>query len=147
MALVKCPRCELNYILDGDSLCTVCRRDVRGEVTEVDDLPELCSECGELPAVAGGDLCLLCLKDMNRRSGPSVATEDTIDVVEDTTLEIESVSTMDEIEIDIADDIEEEGFERLLEVRLETCLEADSRRKITLTTVDAQLGADLKKLR
>lgn len=43
--------------------------------------------------------------------------------------------------------IEEEGFERLLEVRLETCLEADSRRKITLTTVDAQLGADLKKLR
>ena len=53
MALVKCPRCELNYILDGGELCTVCRKEVRGE-SEPSELPELCSECGENPAVPGG---------------------------------------------------------------------------------------------
>ncbi|MEG2135177.1 MAG: hypothetical protein RR150_03750, partial [Clostridia bacterium] len=60
MGLVKCPRCELNYILDGGSLCTVCRKEVRGE-SEQDDITELCSECGENPAVPGGELCASCL--------------------------------------------------------------------------------------
>jgi len=40
MALTKCPRCELNYILDGGSLCTVCRREVRGEQTD-DEVVEM----------------------------------------------------------------------------------------------------------
>lgn len=111
MALVKCPRCELNYILDGDSLCTVCKREVRGEVSEPDDMPELCSECGENPTVPGSELCISCLKEMSRRVASSTSTDDPIDAVEDTTLEIDSVSAMDEIEIDIADDLEEEGFE------------------------------------
>ena len=67
MALVKCPRCDLNYILDGGTLCTVCRKEVKGEHDAV-DTPEMCSECGEHPAVAGSDLCMFCLKEMNRRS-------------------------------------------------------------------------------
>lgn len=111
MTLEKCPRCELNYILDGDSLCTVCKREVRGEVNEPDDLPELCSECGELPAVPGSELCMSCLKEMNRRVASTTTTDDPIDVVEDPALEIDSVSAMDEIELDISDDMEEEGFE------------------------------------
>ena len=71
MALVKCPRCELNYILDGGSLCTVCRREVKGE-HEIIDTPEMCSMCGENPAVAGSDLCMFCLKEMNRRTPSSM---------------------------------------------------------------------------
>ena len=31
MTLVKCPRCELNYMNEGDKICSVCRREVRGE--------------------------------------------------------------------------------------------------------------------
>ena len=31
MGLVKCPRCELNYMNDTDTMCSVCRREVRGE--------------------------------------------------------------------------------------------------------------------
>ena len=99
MALVKCPRCELNYILDGGSLCTVCRREVKGE-HEIIDTPELCSMCGENPAVAGSDLCMACLKEMNRRS--SSPMDDTM--VPDASIGIDSVSTMDEIELDIVDD-------------------------------------------
>ncbi len=103
MALVKCPRCELNYILDGGDLCTVCRKEVHGG-SEQDDIAELCSECGENPVVPGGELCLSCLKEMARRLSPS-ATEDDL-VPDEAALEIDSVSTMDEIVIDIDDDDE-----------------------------------------
>ena len=100
MALVKCPRCDLNYILDGGTLCTVCRKEVKGEHDAVDTL-EMCSECGEHPAVAGSDLCMFCLKEMNRRS--STGSDDSIGP-ESANIEIDSVSTMDEIELDIVDD-------------------------------------------
>ncbi len=99
MALVKCPRCELNYILDGGTLCTVCRREVKGE-HEIIDTPEMCSECGEYPAVPGSDLCMSCLKEMNRRMSPSMDDA----MVPETSIGIDSVSTMDEIELDIVDD-------------------------------------------
>lgn len=111
MALAKCPRCELNYILDGDKLCTVCKREVSGELTEVDDLPDLCSECGEMPAMPGSELCLGCLKEMARRV-VETDVEGAIDTiaVEDPVLEINSVSAMDEIQIDIGGDIDGEDF-------------------------------------
>ncbi len=101
MAYEKCPRCELNYILDGGKLCTVCKKEVCGE-TEHDDLPEMCSECGEHPAVSGGELCVACLKELTRRSAVDVNDDDVL--VEDPTLEIDSMADMDEIEIDIVDD-------------------------------------------
>ncbi len=103
MALEKCPRCELNYILDGGELCTVCRREVKGEYESM-DMTELCSACGEHPAVSGNDLCIFCLKEMNRHNSASNGGEDTIMTPEDATIEIDSVSTMDEIEIDPVDD-------------------------------------------
>ncbi len=102
MALVKCPRCELNYILDGGALCTVCRREVKGE-PETIEMPEMCSECGENPAVPGGELCIFCLKEMNRRAS-SVNNDDTLMAPEGATIGIDSVSTMDEIELDVVDD-------------------------------------------
>lgn len=102
MALKKCPRCELNYILDGGELCTVCRREVRGE-PETLEIPEMCSECGERPAIPGGELCIFCLKDMNRRSNAS-AGDDTLLSPEDAAIGIDSVSTMDEIELDVGSD-------------------------------------------
>ena len=105
MALVKCPRCELNYILDGGTLCTVCRREVKGE-HEIIDTPEMCSECGEYPAVPGSDLCMSCLKEMNRRMSSSMDDA----MVPETSIGIDSVSTMDEIELDIGDDLDGEDF-------------------------------------
>ena len=110
MGLTKCPRCELNYILDGGSLCTVCRKEVRGE-SEQDEIAELCSECGENPVIPGSELCASCMKEMTRHIADD--TEDDVLVVpEDATLEIDSVSTMDEIAIDIGDDIDGEVFDQ-----------------------------------
>ena len=67
MGLVKCPRCELNYMNDTDTMCSVCRREVRGE-SEQFEMIELCSECGENPVVPGQELCAYCLKEQARRN-------------------------------------------------------------------------------
>jgi len=103
MTLVKCPRCELNYITDDEKLCTVCRREVRGDV-ERDDLPELCSECNEQPAVPGGELCVLCMKELGRRAVAVVGAEP-LGGVDEPQLGIDPVSTMDEIDIELVDPI------------------------------------------
>ena len=94
MALIKCPRCELNYINEEEKICSVCRREVRGE-TEQYDMIELCSECGEHPVVS-------------RRTAES--TDDTLEH-ENTSIGIDSVSTMDEIELDIDRDLDDDVFD------------------------------------
>ena len=107
MALVKCPRCELNYMNDTDKMCSVCRREVRGE-SEQFEMIEMCSECGENPVVPGHELCAYCLKEFARRS--AVSTDDTIEP-EATSIEIDSVSGMDEIELDLHGDLDDEVFD------------------------------------
>ncbi len=104
MSLIKCPRCELNYMNDTDKMCSVCRREVRGESESFDMMIEMCSECGENPVVPGQELCAYCLKELARRTD-----ESTDDAVEPTAanIEIDSVSSMDEIELDIPEDVED----------------------------------------
>ena len=104
MSLVKCPRCELNYMNDTDKMCSVCRREVRGE-SEQFEMIEMCSECGENPVVPGQELCAYCLKELAHRT--AVSTDDTIEP-EATSIEIDSVSGMDEIELDLPDDLDGE---------------------------------------
>ncbi len=90
MALYKCPKCELNYIRDGESYCEVCKREMkraraRGIQAEDDDEEEIvmCSECGEKPAVRGGELCSACLKEKKRQvvleSASTVSDDDDYD--------------------------------------------------------------------
>ena len=107
MALVKCPRCELNYMNDTDKMCSVCRREVRGE-TEQFDMIELCSECGENPVVPGQELCAYCLKEQARHD--SMESDETIEDAP-ASIEIDSVSTMDEIELDIGGGLDDEDFD------------------------------------
>ena len=103
MSLIKCPRCELNYMLDTEKMCSVCRREVRGE-SEQYEMIELCSECGENPVVPGQELCAYCLKERAQRNTDS-QNEDG-DISGTTNIGIDSVSTMDEIELDIDDDMD-----------------------------------------
>ena len=107
MALVKCPRCELNYMNETEKMCSVCRREVRGE-TEQFEMIELCSECGENPVVPGQELCAFCLKEQARRS-ETMDNDESIER-EPANIEIDSVSTMDEIELDIGGDLDDEDF-------------------------------------
>ena len=75
MALHKCPKCELNYIRDGEEICDVCKRELKraqARLRHADDEPEddeviLCTECGEAPAIRGSDLCAACLKEQKRQ--------------------------------------------------------------------------------
>ena len=107
MSLVKCPRCELNYMNDTDKMCSVCRREVRGE-SEQFEMIEMCSECGENPAVPGQELCAYGLKELARRS--AVSTDDAIET-ETASIEIESVADMDEIELDLHSGLDGEVFD------------------------------------
>jgi hypothetical protein len=77
---------------------------VRGE-SEHDDIAELCSECGENPAISGGELCMACLRERNPRASENDEEEDELEQ-EDLDLEDDSVATMDEIAIDIDDPME-----------------------------------------
>lgn len=98
MALQKCPRCELNYILDGDKYCTVCRREMKGEQER--DNYEMCSVCNENPALPGKDMCIFCLKEMGRADA-QVSDEIAGGTAD---LDLEGVSNMEEIAMDIEDD-------------------------------------------
>ncbi|MDD3335773.1 MAG: hypothetical protein PHI98_09720 [Eubacteriales bacterium] len=93
MKLIKCPRCELNYIQESEKYCKVCLRDMKGEQPSED--MELCSVCNAAPALPGRDVCLSCLKEMSSNNTDD-NQEDTA-VVDESTIGLNSVSSMDEI--------------------------------------------------
>ena len=99
----KCPRCEINYLMDGEKICSVCRKSVHME-DEPDEIVEMCSECGEHPAIPGSELCAFCRKELARRTPVVSMPEDEIEP----SLQMDSVATMDEIELDLGDDLGDE---------------------------------------
>lgn len=102
MKLVKCPRCDLNYIREDEKYCKVCLREMKGEPTN-DDM-ELCSVCNAAPALPGKDVCLSCLKEMQSGGGRE-EVEDAPVSVDESTIGLNFVSTMDEIIPEIEEDI------------------------------------------
>ena len=101
MNLVKCPRCDLNYILDTEKYCKVCLREMKGN--HVEDELEMCSVCNEAPALPGRDVCLSCLKEMNGNTNDE-DVEENAPVVDEASLGLNSVSNMDEIIPQLNDD-------------------------------------------
>jgi len=65
MKLIKCPRCDLNYIQENEKLCKVCQRELKG--SQVEDEMELCSVCNAAPALPGRDVPELPQGDGQRR--------------------------------------------------------------------------------
>lgn len=108
MALIKCPRCELNYILDTEGYCKVCKREMKGEVQREEI--EMCTICNEAPALPGKDACLFCLKEMNANNADT--NEETVRV-DEASLDIDPVSSMDEIIPEIEDGIPEREFDEI----------------------------------
>lgn len=93
----KCPRCELNYILDDSPFCSVCYRDMKGDQTR--DTLEFCSVCNENPSLPGKDLCLFCLKEMESAVNDTKESEGTFD----NQIDLEGASEMEEIQMDTED--------------------------------------------
>ena len=107
MKLVKCPRCELNYITESEKYCKVCLREMKGETPKEE--VELCSVCNEAPALPGRDVCLFCLKEMGGDDGRD--RDDQEEPVDGASIAaMDSVSTMDEIIPEIDDDIPSQEY-------------------------------------
>ena len=105
MNLVKCPRCDLNYIREDEKYCKVCLRELKGEGSQ--DEVELCSICNEEPALPGKDICLFCLKEMNKSNSTPDDTDDgegSENVDTSNIGDMDSVSGMDEIIPEVEDD-------------------------------------------
>ena len=103
MNLVKCPRCDLNYIREDEKYCKICLREMKGE-SRTDDV-ELCSICNEAPALPGRDVCLFCLKEMNKsNSAPEEEDESAAESMDTSSIgDMDSVSGMDEIIPEVED--------------------------------------------
>ena len=110
MRLIKCPRCELNYITPEEGYCKVCKREMKGEPQHEE--VELCTVCNEHPALPGKDVCLFCLKEMNANDDRD--TEETETPVDESSLGgIDPVSAMDEIIPDIPEDIHDREYNEI----------------------------------
>ena len=125
MKLVKCPRCELNYIQEGEKYCKVCMRELKGEQTQEE--MELCSVCNAAPALPGKDVCLSCLKEMQRNTSDDDDDSDH-EAVDESSIELNSVSTMDEILPQVHEDIPEREYgEFESELALECVIEDEQK--------------------
>ena len=123
MNLVKCPRCDLNYILDTEKLCKVCLREMKGN--HVEDEMEMCSVCNAAPALPGHDVCLSCLKEMSNSTSDQ-DIEENVASVDENAISLNSVSNMDEIIPQISEDIPESEFGDIEnELSLESVIEEE----------------------
>jgi hypothetical protein len=121
MGFVKCPRCELNYMQEGEAFCSVCKREVKGEAK--DEFLELCSVCGENSVYPGRDLCLFCLKEIGKSNE---AKQEASAPVGEATMELGAVSNMDEIALDMEADIPPREFGEISrELSLEEAIEEE----------------------
>ena len=113
MNLVKCPRCDLNYIREDEKYCKVCLQEMKGE-SRSEEI-ELCSICNEEPALPGKDVCLFCLREMNKSNSaeeaePGVEAEN----VDTATIgDMDDVSGMDEIIPEMDEDIPEREYNEI----------------------------------
>ena len=117
MNLIKCPRCDLNYIREDEKYCKVCLQEMKGE-SRSEEI-ELCSICNEEPALPGKDVCLFCLKEMNKSNNEEETEEETDPVDTNTIGDMDDVSGMDEI----IPEVEEEESSEYDEIEQELSLE------------------------
>ena len=96
MALLKCPRCELNYMKSTDQMCKVCYRELHGKLPAED--VEICSTCNEAKALPGKDVCLYCLREMNKQKGIKTELDEPVEIG------LDPVSGMEEIIPEMAEE-------------------------------------------
>lgn len=125
MNLIKCPRCDLNYIREDEKYCKVCLREMKGE-KQAEEM-ELCSVCNEEPCLPGKDVCLFCLKEMNKSNNEEDTEEETDPVDTNTIGDMDDVSGMDEIIPEVEEDESSEYDEIEQELSLEDVREDEER--------------------
>lgn len=108
--LRKCPRCELNYILDDGPVCSVCYEDLHGhKKKEAQDY--LCSACGEHAPVRGQDLCAACLAELRNVEMTATGADEDDAGVQAPDFDADDLSELEEI--DALEDLDGEDGEEI----------------------------------
>lgn len=75
---IKCPRCDLNYILEGEDYCDVCKAELKkgpqlifaiDEEEETEKAKILCPICHQNYISAGEQMCKKCATEMDFKNG------------------------------------------------------------------------------
>lgn len=126
MAYKKCPRCNLNYIKDTESLCKVCLEEVGKSLSDNDKEEEydICPECGENIIEPGEEMCYQCaMERMKEAEGERVEGEgwDDFLLADDEDLEIFDEDIDDELSPleDLEDLAEPEDLEPLEDLEID----------------------------
>ena len=100
MALVKCPRCELNYMQEGEKYCKVCIREMKG-LDDTHEHVEMCIVCGERPARPGNELCSVCLSEHKSLAAENddVYIEDIAESADEALHEVDELESLDGYEV------------------------------------------------
>lgn len=122
----KCPRCELNYILENEDYCEICKQELRGQrpTTEFDDINledeelGLCPKCHKNYLNEGEKICEACAQsnrltsfaELEEAEEPDVdeeleTSEETAD--DDWELSLEGMQD-EEFDEEMSDDIDED---------------------------------------
>lgn len=127
MRLSKCPRCELNYVRPGQTLCDVCMREL-GKVPVEEEPVEICPSCNEHPVVPGEELCKFCLRERQRLESAELSADAAEEEEDEAAAPIEA-STIEEVDPDAL-----EGLD----------LDADDEEipETELDEIDTELGLD-----
>jgi hypothetical protein len=115
--LRKCPRCELNYIREGEKLCRVCARELKVGLSEQEETIEMCSICGENPVLPGKDICAKCQREQEDPKKDNLSEyEDEENVLDE---DVADLDVGDDLDFEVTDmpttslsDLEDEEFRR-----------------------------------
>ncbi len=107
MRLIKCPRCELNYISEDEGYCKICKREMKGESYREET--ELCTVCNERPVMPGKDVCYFCYKEIQPDESSTDESESAVSV----DVGIDPVSSMDEMIPEEENDIPEGEYKEI----------------------------------
>ncbi len=144
----KCPRCELNYILETEDYCPVCKDELKGIVTNDLELEEeytkICPRCGVNLVSDDAEYCETCRAEMAEIASIHDAEDAVWGRGDGDTVSLDELgeSEMDE---DIAAEIEDADEDNEPLVLDEAMLaELQSEREADEAEEEADLAADTK---
>lgn len=111
MGLIKCPRCELNYIQEGEKCCNVCRRGMRDD-PDPEELG-MCPECGERPVMRGREICIVCHREHLRQQKLENLANQTENGEPIDLLDVDSLDEMEDLDVAMNDEIPESEYEEI----------------------------------
>lgn len=122
MKYKKCPRCDVNYILEEEDYCEICKQEMKGLVKYVEEdeededyIEELCPKCRVNYVAEGEKYCEACLQELahaqklDSSEWDDDITDEETELVED--LGIEEPVLDDEEELSLDELAEQEGWD------------------------------------